>query len=170
MNIATRDRPGAIPRLRSDKVALRLVQGIRSALEGAVPDGVCVVFAVTAPIREPSKTSAALIEIIRARLSLGAVLGDHAEPLYGNEVRVRVVTSRSPYAARVAGFVHNPDPPPSGLLDMAQSLLECVEAPDVTRIPSNLETLRRVCEQVLDENGCAKVVAAGQQRARATRD
>ena len=174
MTRATRDSPGTTPRLRFDKVALRLVQGVRGALEGAVPDGLCVVFAVTAPIREPSKTLAALIEIIRARLSLGAVLGDHTEALHGNEVRMRVVTSRSPHAAKVAGFVHNPDPPPSGLLDLAQSLLECVEASDVTRshgTSPNLETLRRVCEQVLDADGCAKVVASvGQQRAQATRD
>ncbi len=172
--MTTRDSPGATPRLRFDKVALRLAQGVRGALEGAVPDGLCVMFAVTAPIREPSKTLTALIEIIRARLSLGAVLGEHAEALHGNEVRVRVVTARSPYAARVAGFVHNPDTPPSALLDMAQSLLECVEAPDVASsngTAPNLETLRRVCEQVLDADGCAKVVAAvGQQRARATRD
>ena len=86
MNMATRDNPGATPRLRFDKVALRLVQGVRGALEEAVPDGLCVLFAVTAPIREPSKTLAALIETIRARLSFGAVPGDHAEALHGNEV------------------------------------------------------------------------------------
>ena len=124
--MATGYSPGAAPRLRFDKVALRLVQGVRGALEGAVPDGLCVVFALTAPIREPSKTLTALIETIRARLSLGAVLGEHVEALHGNEVRVRVVTSRLPQAVRVAGFVHNPDPPPSVLLDMAQPMLECV--------------------------------------------
>jgi hypothetical protein len=143
--MATRDSPGTTPRLRFDKVARRLVQGVRGSLEGAVPDGLCVMFAVTAPVREPSKTLTALI-----------------------------VTSRLPNAARVAGFVHNPDPPPSGLLDMAQSLLECVEAPDVARrlgaVP-NLETLRHVCEQLLDIDRCANVIAAvGQQSARATHD
>ena len=172
--MATSYSPGAAPRLRFDKVALRLVQGVRGALEGAVPDGLCVVFAVTAPIREPSKTLTALIETIRARLSLGAVLDEHVEALHGNEVRVRVVTSRLPQAVRVAGFVHNPDPPPSVLLDMEQSMLECVEAPDVARSPGtapNLELLRRVCEQVLDADGCAKVSAdVGQQQVRATRD
>ncbi len=155
--------PGAIPRLRFDKVALRLVQSVRAALEGTVPNGRCVVFAVTAPIREPSKTSAALIKTIRARLTLGAVPGDHVEALHGNEVRVRIVTSRSPHAAKVAGFVHNPDPPPSGLLDMAQALLESVEAPDMVRTrgtPAAVRTLQRVCEQVLDEDGCTKVFDA----------
>ena len=169
MHMATRD----IPRLRFDKVALRLVQGIRGALEGVVPDGLCVVFAVTAPIREPSKMTTALVETIRARLSLGSVPGEHAEVLHGNEVRVRFVTSRSPHAARVAGFVHNPDPPPGALLDLAQLLLECVQAPDVAGGDSaarNSETLRRVCEQVLDADGCAMVVAAtGQRRAGAGR-
>jgi hypothetical protein len=172
--MATRDSPGTTPRLRFDKVARRLVQGVRGSLEGAVPDGLCVMFAVTAPVREPSKTLTALIETVRARLRLGAGMGEHAEAIHGNEIRVRVVTSRLPNAARVAGFVHNPDPPPSGLLDMAQSLLECVEAPDVARrlgaVP-NLETLRHVCEQLLDIDRCANVIAAvGQQSARATHD
>ena len=172
--MAMRDGRGATPRLRFDKVALRLVQGVRGELEGDVPDGLCVVFAVAAPIREPSRTITALVEVLRARLSLGAVLGEHAELLHGNAGRVRILTSRSPHAARVAGFVHNPDPPPDALLDMAQSVLESVEAPDVAGSDGaapDLETLRRVCEQVLDADGCAKVVAAAsQQCARVTRD
>ena len=163
-----------MPRLRFDKVALRLVQGVRDALAGAVPDDLCVLFTVTAPIREPLKTTTALVEAIRARLSHGAVVGEHQETLHGNQVRVRVVTNRSSHAARVAGFVHNPDPPPGALLDVAQSLVECVEAPDLAGSEgggADLKTLRRVREQVLDADGCAKVVAAiGRRRAQATRD
>ncbi len=172
--MATRDSPGDTPRLRFDKVALRLVQGVRSALEGAVPDGRCVVFTVTAPIREPSKTMAALIEMIQLQLSVGAVLAEHAQTLHGNEVRVRVVANQSRHAEKVAGFVHNPDPPPDVPLNIAQSLLEIVEVSDVARSQSSaakLDTLRRVCGQVLDANGCAKVVAAvSQRRARPTRE
>jgi hypothetical protein len=160
--VVSRDNPCAFPRLRLDKVALRLVQEVRSSLGGAVPDSLCVVFAVTAPIREPSKTTSAVIETIRAKLAREAVLGEQVEHPHGNEVRVRVVTSRSPYAVRVAGFVHNPDPPPGGLLDLAQSLLECVETPGLARNVSTaptLKMLRLMCEQVLDPEGCAVVFA-----------
>jgi len=70
--------------------------------------------------------------------------------------------------------VHNPDPRPGALLDMAQSLLAGVEAPDLAvshGATPNLETLRRVCEQVLDADGCAKVLAAARRhQVRATRD
>ena len=79
--MATRNNPGVTPRLRFDKVALRLVQGVRGALEGAVPNGLCVVFTVTAPIWAPSKTMAALIEIIRAQLSPGTLMSKHMEVL-----------------------------------------------------------------------------------------
>ena len=164
--MAQRGSLGAMPRLRFDKVALRLVQDIRGALEQAVPGGLCVVFTVTAPIREPSKTTAAVIEVIRAQLSLGNLLAKH-EALYGNQIRVQVMKSRLPNAARVAGFVHNPDPPPTVLLEIAQSLLNCVKAPDVARsngTPPELDTLRRVCGQLLDADGCAKAVAARDQR------
>jgi hypothetical protein len=148
-----RDGRGTVPRLRFDKVALRLVRGVCSALEGAVPEGLCVVFAVTAPIREPSKTRAALAETIRVRLSREAVLGEHAEVIHGNEIRVRVVTNRSRHPARIAGFVHNPNPPPSALLDMAQLLLNGVNAPELTgsdRTARDVVALQRVCEQLFN--------------------
>ncbi len=165
--MATPYSPGATPRLRFDKVALRLVQSVRAAVEAAVPNGLCVIFAVTAPIREPSKTLTGLIETIRARLSLGAGLGEHQAAIHANGVRVRVVKSRLAHAAKVAGFVHNPDPPPGALLDLAQALLAGVEAPDVA--VSCGQTLRRVCEKVLEAESCAKVVAAVTQQ-RASRD
>ncbi|MBV9537988.1 MAG: hypothetical protein JOY70_03525 [Acidisphaera sp.] len=113
----------AAPRLRSDKVAIRLLQRVRDALERDLPDGVCVLFTVTAPIREPAKTTTALIATIRARVSCGAVPGDHIATLHDNEVRVRVVACRSPHALRVTGFVHNPHPAARALLDAAQSRL-----------------------------------------------
>ena len=48
------------PRLRFDKVALRLVRDLQAVLSEAVPDGEAVVLTVTAPIREPAKTAAEL--------------------------------------------------------------------------------------------------------------
>ena len=132
-----------------------------------MPCGLCIVFTVTAPIREPSRTMAALVEIIRAQLLLGTVRGEHAQTLYGNEAQVRVVTCHSPHAARVAGFVHNPDQPPSVLLNMAESLLKCGHATDLAESHGTalgLDMLRSVCKQVFDADGYAKVVSSIDQR------
>ena len=48
------------PRLRFDRVALGLVGGLQAALSEFVPDGQTVILTITAPIRLPSKTAAAL--------------------------------------------------------------------------------------------------------------
>ena len=47
-------------RLRFDKVALRLVGGLKAALASVVPEGETVVFTISAPIRLPAKTAVAL--------------------------------------------------------------------------------------------------------------
>jgi hypothetical protein len=44
-------------RLRFDKVALRLVGGLKAALASVVPEGETVAFTITAPIRLPAKTA-----------------------------------------------------------------------------------------------------------------
>ena len=53
-------RPEAVkPRLRFDKVALRLVADMAVAVREASPTGVIVIVTVTAPIRLASRTAAA---------------------------------------------------------------------------------------------------------------
>ncbi len=126
------------PRLRFDKVAVRLVRSVCDAVGGAVPDGRCVLFAVTAPIREPGRTIAALVETIRARITEDAF----AAEIYGNLVRVRVVANVSRPGVTIAGFVHNPAPSPDALLDMMQVVLGGGDAPEAG-------ALQRDCERVL---------------------
>ena len=55
-------------RLRFDKVVLRLIADLRARLGAAVPDRQTVIVTVTAPIRLPAKTAAALHNEIRGRL------------------------------------------------------------------------------------------------------
>lgn len=50
----------AKPRLRFDKVATRLIERLQATLGETVPDGMTVLLTITAPIRFPSKTAAAL--------------------------------------------------------------------------------------------------------------
>jgi hypothetical protein len=110
-----------MPRLRHDKVAQRVVAAVRSALDGDVPEGLCAVYAIAAPIREPRQTIRGLVEMIRTRLRSGLEGGEHADFICGNQIRLRIVAAGSPEAARVLGFVHNPDPPPDALLDTVEA-------------------------------------------------
>ena len=48
------------PRLRFDRVALGFVRRLQAALSASVPDGRTLIVTITAPIRVPSKTAAAL--------------------------------------------------------------------------------------------------------------
>ena len=116
------------PRLRFDKVALRLVRDLRAALSEAVPDGEAVVLTTTAPIREPAKTAAEL-----ERRTRGCIAGRSAErelgaTIHGNQTRVRLVKGVPLRASKVIGFVHNPDCDPDLLLDITQSLLQRIGA------------------------------------------
>lgn len=98
------------PRLRFDKVARRFVFDLQAALSDAVPDGTTVTFTITAPIRLASKTAAVLEEHIRALLARRTKQAESEQTIHGNSIRVRVVRSVETQAAKVVGFVHNPDP------------------------------------------------------------
>lgn len=110
-------RSPAKPALRFDKVAKGLVERVRAAVEDAVPDDATVVFTVTAPIRQPSKTAAALEErILHALARPGR--GKLDETIYGNRVRIAIVTDRTG-TGKTIGLVHNPGPTLEALLDAA---------------------------------------------------
>ena len=81
-------------------------------------------FTVTAPIREPAKTAAAIIQIVRLMLPSVAAGLEHAEVAHGNLVRVRIVMSPAKLAAKIVGFVHNPDQTSGALLEIAEALAE----------------------------------------------
>src|SRR5579884_3881264 len=106
--IASKGARMSKPRLRFDKVALRLIADLQAALRDDVPEGKTVLFTVTAPIRLPAKTVAELVPRIRPLLKSGRARAELAETLNGNQVRVRVVTGRAKRAPNVLGFVHNP--------------------------------------------------------------
>jgi hypothetical protein len=114
----------ARPRLRFDKVATRLVERLQAALGETVPDGLTVVLTITAPIRLPSKTAAALEEKIPAFLARGSPGRDAKDTIHGNRVRIRLVRDASERAPKVMGFVHNSDSDPLLLLNMTRELLE----------------------------------------------
>ena len=90
-------------RLRFDKVALRLVGGLKAALAKVVPEGETIVFTISAPIRLPAKTAMALDNLLRD----GATDAESREVVNGNEVRARRLKGVPRHTPKVLGFVHS---------------------------------------------------------------
>ena len=97
------------PRLRFDRVALGFVRRLQAALSASVPDGRTLILTITAPIRVPSKTAAALEDNIRTYLARQSGEGVAKHTIHGNQIRVRLVKGGSRQTTKVIGFVHNPD-------------------------------------------------------------
>ena len=106
-------------RLRFDKVALRLVGTLQAALASAVPEGQAVVFTVSAPIRLPGKTAAALADLLRD----GAAGAEGSLIIHDNEVRTRWVRGTLNPMPRVLGFVHTIESDATVILDVAEARL-----------------------------------------------
>ena len=79
------------PRLRFDRVALGFVRRLQAALSASVPDGRTLILTITAPIRAPSKTAAALEDNIRTYLARQSGEGVAKHTIHGNQIRVRLV-------------------------------------------------------------------------------
>ncbi len=107
-----------LPRLRFDRVAQRLVANVQAALAGRVAGTDTLVVTVTAPIRQPARTLAALA--LRLRLPLAAPFDGR---VCGNRVRARLLRRTPKAAPRVIVFVHNPEPAAEALFAQAQRLL-----------------------------------------------
>jgi hypothetical protein len=146
------------PRLRFDRVALRLIHDLRVALEGSVPDGRTVLVTITAPIRLPSRTATAMEEKIRKLLTRATPKGLRYT-IHGNRIQVHLLRGGAGRTARLIGFVHNPDSDPTLLIDVARSLLARIgtrEAAAGRRWlvitakdgPVPIEACRHVCSQL----------------------
>jgi hypothetical protein len=151
---AERGRAGK-PRLRFDKVVLRLIGDLQAALHEAVPDGQAVIVTVTAPIRLPAKTAAALEKLIRGALARRSKQADVKDTIHGNAIRIRLVTGVARRASKVIGFVHNPDSDPDVFLALTQSLLQAIGAAAQERAPKKFKGERWLV--VTDEDGLSPI-------------
>lgn len=118
----------AKPRLRFDKVATWLIEHMQATLGEIVPDSMMVLLTITAPIRLPSKTAAALEDKIQTLLGRGSLDRDEKDTIHGNRVQIRLVRTESMRAPKMIGFVHNPDSDPLLFLNLTRELLELVSA------------------------------------------
>jgi len=141
------------PGLRFDKVVNRLMERLQANLGDSVPDGVTVLVAVTAPIRLPSKTAAALEDKIQTVVGRGAGGRDEKSTIHGNRVRIRLLRVKSGRAPKMIGFVHDSDSDPLVLLDMTSELLQVIPCPPdsfsaVGGEPAGLQDARRGSERL----------------------
>ena len=114
------------PRLRFDRVALGVVRRLQASLSKSVPDGKAVIVTITAPIRQDSRTGAALEDGIRELLA--ARRAQLKATICGNRIQVRVLKGGASRTAKLIGFVHNPEPDPSVLFEVTRSLLACIDS------------------------------------------
>jgi hypothetical protein len=147
------DRPK--PRLRLDRVALRVVGGLQAALSAFIPDGEAVVLTITAPIRLPARTAAALEATIRDCLSRRSAPAEVTETICGNHIRIRFVKGASGRMAKVIGFVHNPDSDTDALLRLTQSLLQQIGTAADKRPPGRSTGDRWLV--LADEDGLSQI-------------
>ena len=114
------------PRLRFDKVATRLIERLQTTIGKTAPNDMTVLLTITAPIRLPSKTAAAVEDKIQTLLGRGSLGRDEKDTIHGNRVRIRLLRDESERAPKMIGFVHNSDSDPLPLLNMTRELLELI--------------------------------------------
>ena len=118
-----RDKAAA-PRLRFDKVVTRVTERLQASLDRFTPSGTTVLVTITAPVRVPSKTTAALESACRRLLSRGSTKRDEEYTIHGNHVRIRLLRTRLRRANPIHGFVHNRDSDPAQILDITGDLID----------------------------------------------
>ena len=104
--------------LRFDGVVVRLLGSLRASVSQEKRKET-VVMTITAPIRFPAKTAAALAGEIGNLLASGARGKDSSITVFENHVCIRIVPVSSQSSAQFIGLVHNPDIDAVSLLDLA---------------------------------------------------
>jgi hypothetical protein len=145
------------PRLRFDKVVLRVFSDLRTALNGEVPGGVTVVITLTAPIRLASKTTAAIETNVREMLGKRGAGSTRAKTIEGNEVRIEVIRGAKTATSPLVGFVHNRDSDPTILFSLTRALLRCAATSRVLRVEIAdesrwIKTYEQVCAELFAQH------------------
>lgn len=106
--------------LRFDRVVVRVLGRLRLFVDAEAPEGLTVVLTLTAPIRVPGKTVAALRGEIAALAQAGGVESERSVELHGNQAKLRIVKHVTKRSHRLLGFVRNADVDAAQLLDLAE--------------------------------------------------
>jgi len=157
----------APPRLRFDRVVLRVFRDLRAALQDAVPSGVTVVITLTAPIRLASKTTAAIEASVRKLLEKQSARASATRTIETNEVRIQIIRGAKTATSPLVGFVHNRDSDPTLLFGLTRALLRCAESlnPRARELrvemrdePRWTRTYAHVCAGVFGRSGFQRIL------------
>lgn len=118
-------------RLRFDRVACRVIAALQAGVGPALPQDSCLIVTLTAPIRRPGRTSAALEPLLRDLAD-----GDGAWRLEENAVRARLIRLSMPGGPALIGFVHNVEADAGHILDLAEACLRHGGPPGRRAAPS----------------------------------
>ncbi len=121
-----RAKQGVRVRLREDRVAVRVLHDLESALNPHLQDGSTIVLTLGAPIRLASKLVATLTETLVNHLASGATEADISLTMLGNRVRFRILKAGTRWAPQLIGFVFSGDPGPALLARTLDSLHEAI--------------------------------------------
>ena len=113
--------PGVATRVREDRVALRVLQEIETALSASVPPGRTLVFTLGAPIQRPRDLIVALTQRVRLRLETASDTATKTQ-IVGNRVRYQVSRRQLGCKAACLGFVFTGDLTPASLLNCMRQL------------------------------------------------
>ena len=145
--------PLKAPRLRLDRVALRLMRDLQAALRESVPAHQTLIITITAPIRMASRTVAALVEEIGRPLARRHARLDMSGTIHENQIQARLVNDICGRASKVITFVHNPDSDPEVLFDVAEILLRTIGSAVARAVPKGAPKARWLV--IADETGLA---------------
>jgi len=157
----------APPRLRFDRVVLRVFSDLRAALQDAVPSGVTVVVALTAPIRLASKTTVAIEANVRKLLEKRSPRASATRTIETNEVRIQILRGEKTATSSLVGFVHNRDSDPTLLFSLTRALLRRAESlspgAQVLRVemqdePRWTKTYAHVCAGFFARSGLQRIL------------
>jgi hypothetical protein len=110
------------PRLREDRVALRVLRVLDSALHSQVPNRKCLILTLGAPIRVPRRLTAALANLLPRYIQSGRKEREEIKTVLGNRIRFRVLNRKLRWNAKVIGFVFSGDPLPGDLVNAMREL------------------------------------------------
>ena len=162
-----RGSKAAPPRLRFDRVVLRVFSDLRAALQDAVPSGVTVVVTLTAPIRLASKTTVAIEANVRKLLEKRSSRASATRTIETNKVRIQIIRGEKTATSSLVGFVHNRDSDPTILFGLTHALLRCAESFNpgarVLRVemqdePRWTRTYAHVCAGVFARSGLQRIL------------
>ncbi len=163
--------PVAKPRLRYDRVALRVIRDLRARLRPLLANGETLILTARAPILQAGKTVNALEERLRSRRAGKSRTAALKARIFGNQIGIRLLPNAG-RGSQVLVFVHSEGSKPGVIANAAQCVLECLRAKAgsagtaagkerwlILLGPSALaETCRDACAQLSGRSLFAKIV------------